>query len=464
MNVSIDPASFRDPSGFVFSSGGTLYRQVQLSYRGEYDRLMQSGLYSALVEQELLIPHEEEQGASAAAPNGYRILRPERLPFVSYPYEWCFSQLRDAALATLTIQSEALKRGMSLKDATAYNIQFRAGKPVLIDTLSFEVYEEGQTWPAYRQFCEHFLAPLALLSKTDVRLQHLLRTYLDGIPLDLARRLLPGSTRFDAGLLTHIHIHGAAQKRFEGMSVTRTEQSRSMSRNAMLGLMDSLNSAIRKLQWKPAGTEWADYYKSTNYSDKAMESKRRIVSEMLDKTSPRPGSLWDLGANAGEFSRVAAGKCENVIAWDVDPAAVEINYLECSKAGVTNVLPLVQDLTNPSPEIGWELAERKSFVSRGPADALLALALVHHLAIGNNVPLGRIAQFFRRLGVWLIVEFVPKSDSQTQRLLAAKRDVFSDYNQARFESEFSSCFEIAHKAAVDESERTLYLMRGQGHE
>lgn len=461
MTSTVEPASFRDPNGYIYYKQNTLYRRVEHSYRQHYDRLMSSGLYKALVDSDLLIPHSEENAdfGTADGPDAYRTLRPERVPFISYPYEWCFSQLRDAALTTLRIQNESLRHGMWLKDASAYNIQFRQNKPVLIDTLSFEEYEEGLPWPAYRQFCQHFLAPLALMSRTDVRLGQLLRTYIDGIPLDLAATLLPKSSRFNLGLLTHIHIHGAAQKRYEGKPVKGSDQQARVGKTALLGLIDNLEGAVKKLTWTPAGTTWADYYSETNYSDRAMSAKKALVTEMLGRVEPQPATVWDLGANTGAFSRLAAEIGANTIAWDIDPGAVEKNYLECRSTGETKILPLVEDLTNPSPGLGWALQERKSLVERGPADVIMALALVHHLAIGNNVPLDRIAAFFRLLGTWLIVEFVPKSDSQVQRLLASRDDIFPGYQQDSFEVTFQSGFDIIRSARVPDSERTLYLMR-----
>ncbi len=463
MSALVDPGSFRDPSGFVFTRGDTLYRQVQNGYRREYDALMGSGLYQSLVDGGLLIPHTEEQDAGAAASGGaYRVLRPERVPFVSYPYEWSFSQLKDAALATLSIQREALAAGLSLKDASAYNIQFRAGRPVFIDTLSFEAYVEGRPWVAYRQFCQHFVAPLALMAHTDIRLGSLLRTYIDGVPLDLASGLLPLRTRLSPGLLMHVHLHGAAQKRCADRAAGTPKGGGGMGRTALLGLLDSLQTVVARQTWKPAGTEWADYYAHTNYSDQAMDGKRRIVGEMLAAIAPTPGVAWDLGANTGAFSRLAAERGIQTIAWDIDPAAVETNYLACKQAGETRILPLLQDLTSPSPDLGWDLAERSSLRRRGPADLALALALVHHLAIANNVPLPRVADFLHSACRWLIVEFVPKSDSQVQRLLAAREDIFDGYTQQGFESAFSRRFDIVRSAAVPESERTLYLMRAAG--
>jgi hypothetical protein len=447
-------ASFRDPSGFLFSRDGVLYRQVNRMYEGEYARLMESGLYEKLVKAGLLIPHVEVDQAPAESDPAYKIIQPERVPFISYPYEWSFGQLKDAALATLSIQRRALKQGMSLKDASAYNIQFVRGKPTLIDTLSFEIYKEGQPWVAYRQFCQHFLAPLALMALRDIRLNQLLRVYIDGVPLDLASQLLPSRTRFNFGLLTHIHLHASAQKRYSGAEV----QSRAgtMSKQAMTGLIDSLHSTIKKLDWNPGGTEWGNYYDITNYSEAAFEHKKELVGQWAGRV--KPTLVWDLGANNGVFSRVAAETGAYVVSSDIDPAAVEQNYRQTKGEKIENLLPLLLDLTNPSPSIGWANQERDSFSGRGPVDMVLALALVHHLAISNNVPLPQLADFFARLGKWLVIEFVPKSDSQTQKLLISREDIFPNYTRQGFEAAFKGKFSIIEAVNVNESERVLYLM------
>ena len=447
-------ASFRDPSGFLFSREGILYRQINRKYEQEYARLMDSGLYEKLVKAGLLVSHEEVDEEAAQPDAAYKIIQPERVPFISYPYEWSFSQLKDAALATLSIQRRALKVGMSLKDASAYNIQFVRGKPTLIDTLSFEMYKEGQPWVAYRQFCQHFLAPLALMALRDVRLGQLLRVYIDGLPLDLASELLPSKTRFNFGLLTHIHLHAGAQKRYSGADVK--SRAGTMSKQAMTGLIDSLDSTVRKLEWKPGGTEWGNYYDITNYSDAAFEHKKQLVREWSGKV--KPGLVWDLGANNGVFSRVAAESGAYVISSDIDPTAVEQNYRQVKSAKEENLLPLLLDLTNPSPSIGWANEERDSFDRRGPADMVLSLALIHHLAITNNVPLPQLADFFAKTGKWLVIEFVPKSDSQVQKLLVSREDIFPNYTREGFETAFKQSFKICEARSVHESERVLYLM------
>jgi hypothetical protein len=446
--------SFRDPSGFVFHQDGTIYRQVNSSYKKHYDYLMSSGLYETLVNDELLILHNEVGPEYARSDEAYKIIKPEFIPFISYPYEWCFSQLKNAALTTLRIAKKALDFDMSLKDCSAYNIQFRKGSPILIDTLSFERYSEGKPWVAYRQFCQHFLAPLALMAYKDIRLNQLLRIYIDGIPLDFASSLLPFRTRLRFSLLSHIHVHAKSQKLFADKPVDTRRYT--MSRLSFAGLVDNLTSAVSKMNWKPQGSEWADYYEDTNYSSSAFEHKKQIVAAFLDEVSPE--SVWDLGANRGEFSRIASSKGIQTISFDFDPIAVERNYLDCLKRGETNNMPLLVDLTNPSSGIGWANQERMSLIERGPVDAVLMLALIHHLAISNNVPINKIAQFCNKICKWIIIEFVPKSDSQVQRLLVTRQDVFENYSRELFEQQFSRFFVIKTSAEIKDSARTVYLM------
>ena len=449
-------ASFRDPSGFLFQRDGVLYRQVNQSYKAHYDLLMQSGLYERLVKGKRLIPHQEVDAAPQLPGLAYRVIQPERLAFVSYPYEWSFSQLKDAALLTLSIEKRALEFGLSLKDASAYNIQFHNGRPILIDTLSFEAYEEGKPWVAYRQFCQHFLAPLALMAYQDVRLNQLLRIYIDGVPLDLASRLLPGRTRFQFGLMAHIHLHATAQQRYSDKAVKAQETGGKVNKMGFLGLIESLEKTVRGLKWEPKGTEWGDYYDATNYTREAFDQKAELVKTFLNRAQPR--QVWDLGSNNGFFSRLASSMNILTISSDIDPAAVEKNYQKMRQDKETCLLPLLIDLTNPSPAIGWGNEERNSLVQRGPVDAVMALALVHHLAISNNVPLVDVAAFFARLGKWLIVEFIPKEDSQVQRLLASREDIFPTYHEQGFEEAFQSHFEIREKKSIAGSKRTLYLM------
>lgn len=420
---------------------------------------MGSGLYDALVDSGLIVQHQEVELDTRGSPSLYKTLKPEVVPFISYPYEWSFSQLKDAALATLQVQTKALQFAMTLKDSSAYNIQFFRGRPLLIDTLSFQKYQEGAPWVAYRQFCQHFLAPLALMSYKHIDLGQLARLYIDGIPLELAHSLLPWRTRLSPAMQIHVHLHAKFQNKFGGKGDLGRSNKRSFGIRAFLGLIDSLESAVRKLRWDPSGTQWADYYEGDSYTPEAFNHKVELVTGFLREV--RPTSVWDLGANTGVFSRIAGDMGIPTVSFDADPAAVERNYLTAVEHGETNVLPLRLDLTNPSPRIGWSNAERMELADRGPADMVLAVAIVHHLAISGNVPLAMIAEFFRGLCNWAVVEFVPKNDKKVARLLATREDVFSAYTQVDFEKEFSRYFEITNTQRVVDSERTLYLMRAK---
>ncbi|MGV7220602.1 MAG: SAM-dependent methyltransferase [Nitrospinales bacterium] len=452
------PSSFRDPSGFVFSSEGTIYRQINEIYKDEYEFLNDSGLYSDLTESGFLIPHDEVSVESQSIDNAYKVIEPKQIPFISYPYEWSFNQMMDAALITLEIQKRSLDHGMVLKDASAYNIQFINSKPVFIDTLSFERLDEGKPWVAYRQFCQHFLAPLALMRMKDVRLNQLLKVHIDGVPLDLASKLLPFKSKLSIGLLFHIHLHASAQKKYSGKPEEASKkENKKISKRVHLGLVDNLKSSVLKLGWEPSGTEWSDYYDETNYSNQAMNFKKEKVESYLVKVHPK--SVWDLGANTGEFSKLSAAMGIPTIAFDIDPACVDFNYRACRNENRECLLPLLLDLANPSPGIGWENRERSSFMERGPVDLVMALALIHHLVISNNVPIARLAEFFSKISQNLIIEFVPKSDSQVKRLLAFRKDIFDDYHIEGFISAFSSFFEIVDKYEIPESGRTLFLLR-----
>jgi hypothetical protein len=455
----INSSSFRDASGFVFSRNGQIYRQVNNAYQAQYDYLMKSGLYDALVKNHLLVIHEEVGIEDAAGDNAYRVIRPQQIPYVSYAYEWSFSQLKDAALCTLDIQRQALKFGMVLKDSSAYNIQFLEGRPIFIDTLSFDFYEEGKPWVAYKQFCQHFIAPLALMSKCDFRLSQLSRVHIDGIPIDLASELLPWTTWFRYSLLTHIHLHASSQKRYANLSgEAKKVQARHISKLGFEALMESIGSCVRSLKWALTDTEWGDYYTGTNYQDQAMAHKEALVAEYLQGLNEKTSVLHDLGANDGHFSRIAEKQGYMVIAQDIDPVAVEKNYLATKQDTGSTILPLFQDLTNPSGWIGWATEERESFVARCQNQTVMALALVHHLAISNNVPLEKLSRFFATLARYLIVEFIPKEDSQVRRLLATRADIFPDYHVKGFEKAFAEQFRILRKESIRNSSRVLYLL------
>jgi hypothetical protein len=456
-NLKIFSSSFRDPSGFVFSNNNHIFRQINFNYKKNFDLLISSGLYDSLISKNLLIPHQEVKIKTPFKEKAYKIIKPEIVPFVSYPYEWCFSQLKTAALTTLRVQKIALKYKMSLKDSSAYNVQFINGKPILIDTLSFEAYNNKKPWKAYKQFCQHFFAPLMLIKYTDMRLNLLSRLFIDGIQIGFARKLLPLKSFLNPSILIHIHFHSLCQNFFAPKSSKK--QKNFLTDNSFYGLIDNLESSISKLRWKPSNSEWSCYYENTNYSTAAFSNKISLVDKYIRKYKPK--SVWDFGANIGEFSRLSSKYKINTISFDYDTFAVEKNFLNCVNTEEKYILPLVLDLTNPSPDIGWANRERFSLLSRGPSDMIFALALLHHLAIGNNVPFLKIAEYFSEICNFLIIEFIPKNDSQIEKMLSTRDDIFDYYNKETFEAEFKIFFEIIESSRIDESERILYLMKSK---
>ena len=452
-NFSKENSSFRDPSGFLFYENGILFRQINKSYEKHYLKLMSSGLYDELISKNLMISHEDVD-MSVKSLDGFKIIKPEKIQFISYPYEWSFSQFRDAAILTLEIQKIALKHNMILKDASSYNIQFKNNHPIFIDSLSFEEYVEGQTWNAYGQFCRHFVAPIALMSNKDIRLQQLLRIHIDGIPLDLASKLLPIKTLAMFSLISHIHFHSKSEKKYSSKKINVKKIN--MKRRSFEGLIENLLSGIKKSKLKLEDTEWGDYYDDTNYTNESFNKKQKIVKEFLNLSNP--DVVWDLGSNTGIFSRIASETCSTVISFDIDPLAIEKNYLYLKNKNIKNILPLLMDLANPSGNIGWDNNERMSLINRGPTDMILALALIHHLVITNNIPLDRLVNFFQKLTRYLIIEFMPKEDSQISRLLVSREDIFKNYDKQNFENEFSKKFNIIKTVNIKNTLRTLYLM------
>jgi hypothetical protein len=455
-----DAASYRDPSGFVYRRDGVVHRQIAASYAPHWEAFTRSPLATRLVEEGHLLGWTDVGTDAAFDTEASAVIRPEQLDFMSFPYEWTFGELRAAALLTLDIELAALEQGFSLKDASAYNVQFRGVRPVLIDHLSFERRDGDAPWPAYRQFCEHFLAPLALMAERDVRFGSMLRSRPDGFPLDLAAGLLPGRTRLRFGLASHLHLHARAQRVHadDGEAAGRV----TISRDRLRALIGNLRSTVDGLHWEPAGTEWADYAEldHPSYDGAGAGAKGRLLEQVIGNGGGR--SCWDLGANTGAYSRIAARCGYRVLAFDVDPAAAERHYRALLKEGRTDTTPLVMDLADPSPSLGWAERERPGLLERANADLILALALVHHLAIGRNVPLPMVFDLFAELAPEGVVEWVPRDDPMVQRMLSGRVDIFDRYTERGFQDALAGRFEVVARVPIDGSPRVLYHLRRRG--
>lgn len=450
--------SFRDPSGHVFLDNSHAFRSINAEFSSHWNEFIACGLAAKLVDQGLLLDFEE----TTPFPGSWKTVRSDQLQIISYPFEWCFSQLKDAALHTLLVLKEALRGGMILKDASAYNVQYAGTVPVFIDLLSFEKHTPSRPWAAYLQFCKHFLAPLALLSYKGGLCGRFSSLWADGIPLDLAASLLPFRSKLSPLLLIHLHWHAKLQKRYDdARSAKDTLKKLSIKPGATERLCDSLEMAVNGLRFHSAQTEWSDYYCDTNYTPAAVACKKEIVESVAAAHS---GELaLDLGANTGEYSRILARSYTHVLAADIDYLAVERHYLKLKQSGGSaSITPLILDLLNPSPAIGFANTERFSFAQRYQADMLSVLALVHHLTLSGGIPLEKLAEYFASLvkgeGV-LLLEFAPVEDSQVQRLLTARNLVFANYHLEGCIESFTKYFQLLQKIAIPESCRTLLVFQ-----
>ena len=446
-------SSYRDNDGFVFEQGGLYYRLIKPCYFPHYQRFMKSGLYTALADAGRLVAHKEIDKNNFDTNNftDCKIILPEQIPFISYPYEWSFNMWQDAAITTLKIASQALEFGMFLKDATPFNIQFTNGRPVFIDTLSFENYELGKPWIAYKQFCESFLAPLLLMHYGHCELGKIMTSFPNGIPLEVVKNLLP----LKAKLNLQVHLHVYMQSKVSSKKSPVVENN--FSKEKFLLLLNGLLDLVNKLEVKKAKSTWDDYYEETILSKHYLDAKKILVKQFTDKIDF--DKVIDIGANDGVFSLLLKDKAKQIVAIDGDVNCVNELYATIRKNKIKNMIPLYASLNAPTPAIGWANEERTSLTSRLKANLVLALALVHHLAIGANVPLSFIAKWLSEMSEYLIIEFVPKSDEKVKLLLQNREDIFDEYNIAAFKNIFSEYYNFQLEERVGDTNRILFLMK-----
>ncbi len=443
------PSSFRDPSGFVFEKDEILYRQVNQVYARHFDLLIQSGLHEVLIKKHQLIPHIEINENLTGLSEHYKTIQPEFIQIISYPYEWSFAQLKDAALLTLEIMLEAIDHGMILKDATPYNIQFVFGRAVFIDTLSFEKYDESMPWTAYRQFCECFLNPLILAQYSAMPVSKIYQAYPDGIPADVTRSILPFKARFNLGNYLHIYLPASVNGKNSSAEIE-------FSKAKLLRIIQHLTSTIKPLETRSQKkSSWKNYYTQTILSPEYLEEKKDIVKSFTEDIKVE--SAIDLGSNDGFFSYLLAASFP-VIAVDGDDDCISALHISAKKSG-EKILPLCIDLINPPGESGWNNDERPGFLERVNPDLFIALALIHHLCIGKNLSFKRVVEFFRRVNTYLIIEFIPLEDEKVSEMIAERENIFGWYNQEAFENEFGKYFLIEKRTQVGNTGRLLYRMR-----
>jgi ribosomal protein L11 methylase PrmA len=454
-----EPASFRDPANLVFYVDGQVRRGLRGSAVADWQALAATGFFSRMVEQGSICATTELAPVVDGASDFDLVLAHERIPFVSYPYEWTFSMLRDAATLHLDLLQEAVAEGMITKDGSAYNLQWRGSQPTFIDVGSFERLREGEPWAGYRQFCQTMLYPLLLQAHLGVDFQPWLRARIDGMEPDQMRRLFGGSRRWRAGVFKHVHLHEALQRRLAGSSAGEVRadlRAAGFNTELVLATVRALRKLVRGLDWQPPASHWAGYRDTCSYSADDSDAKRALVDRFL-AAAGKLDLVLDLGANDGAYARVAAGHAAQVVAVESDHAVTDALYRTLREQGEQRILPLVMDLADPSPGGGWRGIERASFTDRAGADAVLALALVHHLAIGRNVPLPEILDWLAGLGRQLVIEFVDPADVMAQRLLANKpAGLFDGYRREVFERLLQERFTVTSREELPSGTRTLY--------
>lgn len=463
-------ASFRDKSGYVYEDDDKIIRTINKCYSNDWEYVNKSGLMKKAVENGLILPCSKiDCPASIANDSIYETVCVQRLPFISHPAEWSFNQLKDAALLTLKLHRLAIEHNCVLKDASAFNIQFAGAKPVFIDILSFERSDFSKPWEGYGQFCRHFLAPLALESYIDRRCGLLWGQWIDGIPLDFACSLLPLKARLSLGMNLHLFFHASMQKQFgDARKSAEKIKSINFSKQKMIDLLDSLEKTVCRLKPADKKTEWQDYYEDTNYSSSAQKDKSSLIKSIVEKhlSGICSGNALaiDFGANDGYFTKNIEQFFQAAIAADIDPIAVDQNYLVSRQCSNTNITPVILDLTSPTPGAGWANTERKSFINRAKADFIMALALCHHLHFSGGIPFKEIAEFFFNIlkpGGGALIEFAPSDDSQVKRLLAAREIDLELYNLDNFRQAFTNAGfkEISSHRIADSGRTLLYFVR-----
>ncbi len=452
----LEPGSFRDPDGRVlYTRDDRVLRGLSEQGAEAWQQLSHAAFFHRMTEHGLLIPTRVAADITPASLGWAAVLEHDRVPFVSYPFEWSFGMLQDAALLHLEVLLDAMTGGMTTKDGSAYNVQWRGTSPVFIDVSSITP-SSGGPWQGYRQFCETFLNPLLVQAYRGVDFQPWLRGRLEGIPTSHTRRLLSGGNVLRRGVRKHVMLHDILQRR----STSGAQAAKHSLSEAGFGagltraVVTDLVRLIRDLDWRPRPSTWSRYTDERPYDQDDLDQKRKFVQKAVRDAAPR--LVWDLGCNDGTFSRAAAPYAEYVVAMDADHTTVERLYRSLRKAGERKVLPLVVDVADPSPPLGWRGQERRTLTDRGRPDVVLCLALVHHLSITANIPLDEIVSWLHSLQARVVVEFVDRTDPMVQRLLANKAIKHEDYTAARFEDLLARRFAFRQRATLSTGSRWLY--------
>jgi SAM-dependent methyltransferase len=458
-----EPGSYRDRNSSVFYRNGDVFRGISANVLANWKRLTATRFFADfalrgnIVSTNLVSEQPSTDHAPADRPWA-AVLRHDRIPFVSYPYEWTFGMLKDAALLHLDLMLAALEEDFILKDASPYNVQWHGARPVFIDIPSFEVLEPGQPWVGYRQFCELFLYPLMLRAYKGVDFRPWLRGSIDGISAASLRPLLSLRDLARAGVVTHVVAHNALQRRYSARERNvRSELTRAgFDKRLIVRNVLNLRKIISRMVPGGGKTEWSDYTRTHSYGEADFDAKRTFVRNAASLHRWR--RVWDLGCNTGTFSRIAAEHADHVVAMDGDWMAVEDLYQsQKARSDGGSILPLVVNLADPSPGQGWRGRERKSLPDRGTPDLTLCLALIHHVVIGANIPMADFMRWLADLGTALVIEFIDREDEMVEALLRHKDDQYDDYRPEVFQALLKEHFDVRNSETLKGRKRSIHF-------
>ena len=458
-SIQFDAGSFRDPDTRVFRYNGAVFRCLTPRALADWQRLAATEFHARFMADRSVIPTRLVTDPESLPPLAARwaaVLEHERVPVVSYPYEWSFGMLKDAALLQLDVTRAALDEEMTLKDATAFNVQWLGARPTFIDIGSFTPYAAGEPWAGYRQFCETFLYPLLLQAYRHVPFHPWLRGSLEGITAEHCLSLLSGRRLLRPGVLTHVYLQAKAQARYEDTTGDVRQELRAAGFGAALikHNIERLRRTVEKLRWNPPRSTWSEYQREHSYDDADLRSKAAFVERILARR--RWPLVWDVGCNIGKYSRLAAEHADYVLALDADHVVVEHLYRELHAGGPANILPLVADVADPSPGLGWRGRERLPLADRGAPELIMCLALMHHLVIGRNIPLDEFVAWLAQFGAEVILEFVGRDDPMVKRLLLNRRDQEFEYSDAALGAALGRHFGAVTHETLASGTRTLY--------
>jgi len=463
-----DPGSFRDPESRVFTTSGCIYRGLSESALDDWTALAETKFFHEAVADGKIVsstripPEDLQPTLTDHVEQWSAILQHETIPFISYPYEWCFGMLKDAALLQLDLLLSALGEGLILKDSSAFNFQWIGARPVLIDVGSFRRLEPGEPWEGYRQFCQMFLYPLQLQAYKGVAFQPWLRGNIDGISPEEMNRLMTKRDLFRPGVVLHVYAQARLQQRFGSTDrAVRDDLSKSGFDAKMIQAnVSRMQKLVQKLEWNPKQSEWSEYQRDQSYSQEDFQTKERFVRDVLEQRERH--LVWDLGCNTGHYSELAAEYSDYVVAMDADQLAIERLYARLKHMQNPKILPLVMNLAQPSGDLGWAGVERKRLDRRGTPDLTLCLALVHHLALGATIPLREIIRYLATFSQEVVIEFPTREDPMVKKLLLHKSQKHEQYNLQEFERCLEESFSILGTAPpLTSGTRTLYHARGR---